>query len=177
MSDKPEFPFERRHREEAEKRSQISESAERSDQQKQDRKRWIKLGVAIRKAAREIQLYREEQEEDGSKKRRLEWVSLGVLLVTAGMTLFTYLIFRDQLTQMKIDSEINQKHTWNERRAWIEFWPMPNAIKFEPDRPLSIEIRIANMGKTAARDVKGVVVIERRTASQSPSFNETDKTG
>jgi hypothetical protein len=189
MSDKPELPFERRHRQSAEKEGDIAERRERSNYDKQNAKNWVKVRTYIHRALNEVAGNKKEQHRSKIEKRCFDGAQIVLLIATVIITGLTYRVFYRQLKEMQVDAtqqhadtmsvvektaaanRIAEKNMQKDQRAWIEF-SATNITTFKVGRgkPIQFDINVLDIGKTAARHIQTFIVIERLPPTQAPSF-------
>jgi hypothetical protein len=77
----------------------------------------------------------------------------------------------DALNRADTANGIAMKQLRQEQRAWIEFSATNiKELKVVRGKPIQFDIEVLDIGKTAARDVRTFVVIERLAPTQAPSF-------
>jgi hypothetical protein len=131
------------------------------------------ISVAIRDLGNQIfaltnQIHADNKTTDTREKenqdRSFHWVKVGTIssivlsvfsLVTSGIALY---VLNNQLYSMRVD-----------HRAWITI----EDIVFKPveeNKPLTVEFKIVNTGKTPAKHVNMFLSVEKVASSSSPTF-------
>jgi hypothetical protein len=139
-----------------------------TERYKQDDKKDWQIKAEIR-FPYDVEKKREAEQKTNTNIQKV--IATGGCIAATAAIVYAALAY-DQIVELRRQTAQSQRQVRIDQRAWVQFEPVASSVPFSvvSGSPVEIEMRLRNIGKTAARHLNGHVVIERLNVDQPPSF-------